>query len=187
MKNFLSIIGLLLVVWGCKEDLQPKPKGFLALEFPAAQYVELDLNCPYAFKVNDRAIIQSVGKKKDCRFNIVYPKMKGTIYMTYEEVAANLDELLVDAQKLPLKHTIKADEIFGDEYLNPDHRSYGMLYTVTGDAASQSQFYLTDSVRHFLTGSVYFDRVPNYDSLYPASEYLKEDMKTIMESTRWKD
>ena len=60
-----------------------------------------------------------------------------------------------------------------------------MLYEVGGNAASQSQFYLTDSTNHFVTGSVYFFSKPNYDSIYPASEYLKKDIRHLMESLRW--
>ena len=61
-----------------------------------------------------------------------------------------------------------------------------MLYEIGGNAASQSQFYLTDSIRHFVTGSLYFYAKPNYDSILPASEYLKNDIKHIMESLKWK-
>lgn len=113
--------------------------------------------------------------------------MKGVIYITYKPVINNLEELIKDAQQLPLEHTIKADEIKGDEYENPSHKTYGMLYTVTGDAASQTQFYLTDSTHHFITGSVYFKRRPNYDSIFPAAEYLKTDVIKLVESLEWVD
>ena len=54
-----------------------------------------------------------------------------------------------------------------------------------GDAASQAQFYLTDSVRHFLTGSIYFKTQPNFDSIVPAAAYLEKDIRRIMESLQW--
>ena len=63
--------------------------------------------------------------------------------------------------------------------------SYGMLYEVEGNAASQAQFYLTDSTDHFITGSVYFNSLPNYDSIVPAANYLKQDIKHLMESLQW--
>ncbi len=40
---------------------------------------------------------------------------------------------------------------------------------------------------HFLSGSLYFYAKPNYDSIYPAAEYLKKDIKRIMESLEWKN
>ncbi|PAM93548.1 gliding motility lipoprotein GldD, partial [Flavobacterium sp. IR1] len=64
--------------------------------------------------------------------------------------------------------------------------TYGMFYEVSGDAASQAQFYLTDSVSHFMTGSVYFRAQPNYDSILPAATYLKNDMRHLMETVNWK-
>ncbi|MGO1585817.1 MAG: gliding motility lipoprotein GldD, partial [Mesonia sp.] len=56
-----------------------------------------------------------------------------------------------------------------------------------GNAASQAQFYVTDSVNHFITGSIYFRSKPNYDSIVPAANYLKNDIKHLMESLTWKE
>ena len=61
-----------------------------------------------------------------------------------------------------------------------------MFYEVGGNAASQSQFYLTDSTEHFLTGSLYFYAKPNYDSILPAAKYLEKDIRHIMETVKWK-
>jgi gliding motility-associated lipoprotein GldD len=61
-----------------------------------------------------------------------------------------------------------------------------MQYIVGGNAASQSQFYLTDSTQHFITGSLYFYARPNFDSILPAANYLEKDIKRIMESLEWK-
>lgn len=91
-----------------------------------------------------------------------------------------------DAQNLTQKHTIKADEISSNLYENPEEKVYGMIYEIGGDAASQSQFYVTDSINHFVSGSLYFYAKPNYDSIYPAAEYLKKDIKRLMESIEWK-
>lgn len=187
MRKIVVILIGMTVFWGCEEHYKPKPKGFLALQFPEHQYVEIKGDCPYTFEVNKIAAVETSFSQKPCMLDIEYPKMKGTIYLTYEPVHHNLRKLLKDAQNLPLKHTIKADEIIGDEYTDSNHHTYGMLYTVTGDAASQAQFYLTDSLKHFMTGSIYFREEPNYDSLYPAAEYLKKDMKKLMETLRWKE
>ncbi len=122
-----------------------------------------------------------------CWLNLDYKGMGGVIFITYRPVKNNLDSLLKDAQKLPLQHTIKADQIEGDLYSNERNRTYGMFYEVAGDAASQAQFYLTDSTDHFITGSVYFNRQPNFDSIVPAADYLKNDIKHLMETVRWQE
>jgi gliding motility-associated lipoprotein GldD len=61
-----------------------------------------------------------------------------------------------------------------------------MFYKVGGNAATNALFYATDSTRHFITGSVYFYAKPNFDSIMPASTYVKNDMQVIMETLRWK-
>ena len=52
--------------------------------------------------------------------------------------------------------------------------------------ATNAQFYLTDSIKHFVTGSVYFYAKPNFDSIMPAADYVKNDMQTLMETLKWK-
>ena len=180
----------LVIIFGsfyaCQDDPKPKPKGFLSLNYPKASYQRIDLNCPFSFDKNTFAEIAPSRNRIPCWFNLNYKAMNGSIYITYQQVNNNLDSLLMDAQKLPLQHTIKADAIEGDIYTNDLHKTYGMFYEVEGDAASQAQFYLTDSTQHFITGSVYFNRVPNYDSLVPAAAYLKKDIRHLMESLTWK-
>ena len=82
---------------------------------------------------------------------------------------------------------VKADQIDPKEFINDKEKVYGMFYEVMGNAASQSQFYATDSLSHFVTGSLYFYAKPNYDSIYPAAIYLQKDIRRIMESLEWKN
>lgn len=181
--TFLSVIPSI----ACQqENALPKPKAYLALEYPKAQYYETDLDCNYQFKINSQAELKDDRYKTDCWFDVLYPKMNGSIYLSYYPVDGNLRDLIVDAQKLPLSHEIKADAILSTAFVNDEHRTYGLFYEVEGNAASQAQFYLTDSINHFVTGSIYFYAKPNYDSILPAAEYLKQDMRKIMESMEWK-
>jgi hypothetical protein len=46
-----------------------------------------------------------------------------------------------------------------EQYLNPA-KSVWYVYQVDGNAATNSQFYATDSTKHFVTGSVYFMQNP---------------------------
>ena len=165
--------------------MQPKPKGFLALQYPKPEYQLINLECPYNFEINNLAIISPSKVNRECWININYPELNGTLFITYQKVDGNLDLLLRDAQKLPLQHTQKADIIEGDQYLNPEHQAYGMFYEIEGNAASQAQFYVTDSIKHFLTGAIYFRTKPNFDSIYPAADYLKKDMRRLMETLTW--
>ena len=127
-------------------------------------------------------------RKLYCWMNIHYPRMKATLYLSYREVNGNrnIDSLLYDAQKLTYDHTIKAESILEQPRVDSINSVYGMFYMINGNAATQSQFYVTDSIRHFVNGSLYFDSKPNFDSLYPAVVYLRNDIRRIMEPIRWK-
>jgi gliding motility-associated lipoprotein GldD len=57
-----------------------------------------------------------------------------------------------------------------------------MFYQVGGNAATNAQFYVTDSTRNFVTASMYFYSKPNFDSILPAADYIKNDMKQMIES-----
>lgn len=169
----------------CGDDPVPKPKAYLRLDYPEAEYTLYNGgNCPYSFAVNTVSKTKDQGK---CNITIEYPKMKATIYINYKAVTGgNLDSLLRDAQKLTYEHVIKADAIQEQPFINPQKKVYGMFYQVGGNAATNAQFYVTDSTRHFLTGSVYFYAKPNFDSIMPAASYIKNDMQNIMETLNWK-
>lgn len=179
----VTAILLALTVVSCKDDVLPKPASFLRLDYPEAKYVNFENNCPFAFQMNEDAVIKG---EKDCGFAITYPKMKATIYLTYKPVNGNIDKLLRDAQKLTYEHVIKADDILEQPYLNSEKKVYGMFYQVDGNAATNSQFYVTDSTKHFVIGSVYFYAKPNFDSIMPAASYIKNDMQRLMETLKWK-
>ena len=191
MKRIIIPLFSLFLI-SCGNDPLPKPKGFLRLEYSSPKYKKVNLPLPFSYDQNNKAKpIASIKKENDGEsygINIEYPDLKGTIYLTYRKVKANnLDSLLRDAQNLTQKHTTKADEIQSNLYENPNKDVYGMFYEVGGNAASQSQFYVTDSTNHFLSGSLYFYAKPNYDSIYPAAIYLKNLIRQIMASIEWKD
>ncbi|MEM9078723.1 MAG: gliding motility lipoprotein GldD [Bacteroidota bacterium] len=183
VKVLIYLFSFVVVVSACKNEVLPKPKAMLRLDYPEASYQKLNLDCVFAFDKNSIALIK---ENKDCSLVLDYPTIKGSIYLTYKEVQNNLDTLLIDAQKLSYEHVVKADNILEQPFVNPDDGVYGMFYEVSGNAASQSQFYVTDSTAHFVTGSLYFYAKPNYDSILPAAVYLQKDIRKIMESLTWK-
>ncbi|REH00118.1 gliding motility lipoprotein GldD [Flavobacterium aquicola] len=172
-----------LLIAGCKKDVLPKPSSYLRLDYPEAEYIGFKGNCPFEFDVNSKAVVK---EDAGCGYSITYPKMKATIYLTYKPVRNDVNKLLRDAQKLTYEHVIKADDILEQPFVNPDKKVYGMFYEVDGNAATNSQFYATDSIKHFVTGSVYFYAKPNFDSIMPAASYIKNDMQRLMETLKWK-
>ncbi len=178
----ITLSSSVLLFTSCKDDVLPKPPSQLRLDYPIANYDTFENHCPFTFNMNSEAIIK---EENDCGFTISYPKMKATIYLTYKPVNGNIDKLLRDAQKLTYEHVIKADEIIEQPYLNPKKKVYGVFYKVSGNAATNAQFYATDSIKHFLTASVYFYAKPNFDSIMPAADYIRNDMQNLMETLQW--
>lgn len=184
MLKKTSFFLLLAVCLGsCKDDVLPKPKGQLRLEYKAPEYASFSNQCPFTFDMNYDAVIKG---NPDCSFEVNYPKLKATIYLSYKPVNNNIKDLLRDAQTLTYKHVIKADDIVEQPFLNDKDKVYGMFYRIQGNAATNAQFYATDSVKHFVTASVYFYAKPNFDSILPAAAYVRDDMRTIMETLKWK-
>ena len=184
MLKKILVLGVLVMSFvSCKNDPIPKPSSHLRLEYPEAKYVRFENECPFTFQMNDAAIVKG---KANCGLEIHYPKMKATLYLSYKPVAGNIKILLNDAQKLTYEHVIKADDILEQPYLNSNKKVYGMFYSVSGNAATNAQFYVTDSTKNFLDCSVYFYAKPNYDSIMPATSYIKNDMRVLMETLTWK-
>ena len=193
MSKYSSLFVLLLFCFSCGEEYIPKPKAELRLEYPRAKYIDANLELPFSFEKNLLAT-KMVSKElkaptKSYGVNLEYPTLKGTIFLTYKAIEKdkkNLKAFLRDAQKFTLEHTKKADEIPAYPFEDSKREVYGMLSEVKGNVASPAQFYVTDSVNHFLTGSLYFLAKPNYDSILPAADYLQKDIKRIMETVTWK-
>ncbi|WP_459210034.1 gliding motility lipoprotein GldD [Aquimarina rhabdastrellae] len=188
LKKLNAIVGLMLIglLYSCASEVLPKPKAMLRLSYPEAAYENVTIDgYPFRFEKNKMARIKSVIRNKKYWSNLEYPELKATVYLSYYKVKNNLDSLLKDAQNITQEHVVKADGIIYDLYENKERKVYGTLYEVTGDAASQTQFYVTDSTDNFITGSVYFKAKPNYDSILPASTYILRDVERFMDTVEW--
>lgn len=184
MKKISSIV-LFFLLFACQENIYlPKPKAQLNLDYPDPRYTPIESSCPYLFEINSASTFIPL---ENCESKVEYPKMKATIYLSYRPIENNLDSLLSDAYQMPSKHIIKASEIPEKVFINPKNKAYGTLFRIVGEAASQAQFFVTDSVNHFLVGSLYFYTRPNYDSILPAARHVENDMVKLMESLVWKE
>ena len=190
MKNLVFFL-LIIICVSCGSETIPKPRAFLRLDYPQPKYDRVVSNLPFSFEKNELANevtdIKVARDEKSISIDVTYPSLKGTIYLTYKKVTEEtLQPYLIDAQNITQKHTQKADAITEQPYIDALNKVYGMFYEIGGNAASQSQFYVTDSINHFVTGSLYFYAKPNYDSILPAADYLQKDIKRIMETVTWK-
>lgn len=173
---------------GCNEPPAPKPVGYYRITPPPKEYKVLEEapGCPYTFKHNTSAHWEK-NKHDSCWGDLVYPRLRARIQLTYRRVEGNLDTLLRESQDLAYSHTVKADGIREQVYSNTENDVHGMLFRMQGDVATATQFFVTDSTNHFLRGVVYFYAPPNADSLRPVNEYMAGEVVHLMETTRWKN
>ena len=184
ITHIFSLIILPLFI-SCDQDVMPKPTGYLRLNRAEVTYNNINVDCPFQFKTPSNTKILSNDK---CWLKIKYPNLKATIDITYRPIKNNLRELLLESERLTTKHSIKADRIsYSPLFENKEAKVYGKISDVIGNAASPLQFHITDSVQHFITGAVYFNVQPNYDSIYPSIKYLEKDIKYLIETMKWKN
>ena len=188
-KSLFTILLIFIVFFSCKKSFVPKPTAYLALSFPKPEYrVYKSASCPYYFEYASTAKLKNANNlTSEHWYTVTYPHIKGAIHLSYYPVKNHLRDLIRDAQNLTQQHVVKADEISYHPYIDTIHKVYGMLYQVKGNAASNVQFYVTDSVSHFITAAVYIKNRPDYDSLLPAIKYLENDARHLIETLRWVD
>jgi gliding motility-associated lipoprotein GldD len=185
MRNIfvLSLFSIFLLFTSCDEPVLPKPTAYLSLEYPKKEYKSLSLVRPYSFDVLKNTVVIDDANNW---LKITYPNLKASIDITYRPVNNNLKELLTEAEKLVFKHAVKAEQIIPKDFVNPKKRVFGSIYEITGNSASHLQFHVTDSTNNFIKGSLYFYVKPNYDSILPAVNYIKEDVLRLVETLEWK-
>lgn len=181
------LFGLFLI--SCSGDSVPKPRGYYRIDFPEKEYQQLINDFPYTFSYPVYAIVEPDKSKLAEKYwiNLYFPPYKARIHLSYKDAEGRLDSLIEDTHKLTYKHAGKADLISETIFSNPETKVYGLLYNVKGNAASAYQFYVTDSVKHFLRGALYFSVTPNKDSLAPAIDFFGEDLIKLMETVKWKN
>jgi len=184
--SFFLFAGLFIFVCSCRNNAVPKPRGHFRIDFPEKEYIEFDSICPFTFEYPVYSVInKEPGMDEYCWFNIEFTDYKGRLHLSYMDVEDNLMLLTDDAHKLAYKHAIKADAIEEKLWINDDDNVYGIIYLISGDAASSVQFFVTDSLSHYLRGSLYFDALPNKDSLAPVIDFFREDVVHLIETLKW--
>lgn len=182
---FFTII--LTASTACKEDYTPKPRGFMKVEYPPKIYTRFETDAPFSFDYPEyaRVVSDTSLNTEKYWYNIEFPVFDGTIYLSYKSVNDNLSAFIQDSRTLAYKHTIKAEAIEESIINKTKERVYGLLYDFSGNTATSLQFFLTDSSRHFLRGSLYFNTTPQKDSLAPIIGFIREDVLQMIESFEW--
>jgi gliding motility-associated lipoprotein GldD len=180
----------LIFISSCKYKGTPRPRGYFRIEFPEKEYIWLDSVMPYSFLYPKYAQVKPhISSQTEPYFiNLFFPEFNATIHITYHDlVNKDLYNILEEFIRLTFVHSLKADDIPEHIFIDDEHNVYGTVFEVKGNAASPLQFYATDSVKHILRGSLYFNTHPNKDSLAPVVKFITEDVFLLMENIRWKN
>jgi gliding motility-associated lipoprotein GldD len=166
----------------------PKPKGYPRIYFPEKTYRLYDSLCPYSFEIPTYAtILNDKHKGADpCWINVNFPKYNAQIHLSYKIITNNLDTVLGECRDFVVKHQVKSTGIDETIIVRDSSQVYGLVYDISGNTASNVQFYLTDSTHHFMRGALYFNAVPNIDSMKIVVDYLRKDIVHMIQTFEWK-
>jgi gliding motility-associated lipoprotein GldD len=188
-KWHVFILATVSLMPGCHTDYYPKPKGFFRIDLPEKEYQRFDTTFPYAFDFPVYAEVEedNHADAEPYWINIHFPEFRGTVHLSYKSIDGNLNEYFEDTRSMVMKHIPRATGIENKEFQNEEKKVYSLTYAISGSgAASPYQFHITDSVHHFIRGALYFNTIPNNDSLSPVIEFLKEDIDYMIETFEWK-
>jgi len=183
-----------ILIIRCSEKYTPKPRAHFRIAFPEKSYHKIASGYPYSFDIPDYANIETVISNPPHPYwiNIEVPANKAEVHLSYYKLPTErnagrkqLGEFIEETFSLAYKHSVKADAIQEQVYLNPEHKVYGLIFRIEGNAASPLQFFLTDSTTHFLRGALYIREVPNIDSIKPVIDFLEPDIIRLIETTTW--
>lgn len=194
MKNyfFLFLFACLLALSACSNNsYTPKPRGYFKIDFPVKAYQVYDKDCPFSFDYPEYAQLQpdSSADTQPCWYNLTFPQFNGRIHLTYYDISSKkeYENLIEDARTFAFKHTVKANAIDQRVINRPDNKVYGIYYSIEGNTASSVQFFLTDSVKHYFRGALYFNERPQYDSIQPVLNFIKKDIDHMINTFKWKN
>lgn len=209
--GWLSFIVISAILLSCNSNYTPRPKGYFAINFPEHQYQLFNQpGYPYSFEYPVYSSILKDSSYFDENpdnpywINIDVPSFNARIYLSYKTIGGRssfkvktdqgykdstslntFENLREDAYKITFKHTVKASSIEDSTFITPQGIG-GVFFNVGGNAATGKQFFVTDTIKHFLRGALYFDATPNEDSLGIVYDFLQKDMLHLINTLQWK-
>lgn len=192
MKNlFITTLLLALFLSSCGEEMPvPKPPTYLRMDLPEHLYSFNTTACGFSMDLPKIFSVKSTSgnTRGPCNLEIDLGPLNGTLYLFYFPLRESdtLSKFINFSNDKVDDHKLKASAINDEKILRPQEKVFGTFFELQGDVATNYQFYLTDSSSHFLRAEVLLNCRPNYDSLKPALDYLKVDLKKIVNTLKWK-
>ena len=207
-NNIVPLIlgGMLMLLMACNSNYTSRKKGYFKIDLPEHQYQVFNKQgFPYSFEypvyatvIQDSTYFDST-PENNYWINLDFPAFNARLFMSYkiigglapykikqadgsykDSLGVNQFDLMVnDAFNLTNKNDVIASSIKDSLIRNPNGIS-GVFFKVGGNAATASQFFLSDTTKNFIRGALYFDATPNADSLRPVQEFLRKDLEHLI-------
>jgi len=213
-NNFVSLfLGcLLMLLIACNSNYTSRKKGYFNIDLPKHEYqVFNNQDFPYSFEypmyatvIQDSSYFDST-PENNYWINLDFPDFNARLFMSYkiigglapykikqsdgsykDSLGLNQFDLMVnDAFNLTNKNDVIASSI-KDSLIRNQYGISGVFFKVGGNAATASQFFLSDTTKNFIRGALYFDATPNADSLRPVQEFLRKDLEHLISTFKFK-
>ena len=211
-KYLLLFIAIIFFATACNSTYTSKKTGYFNIDFPEKKYVLFDEpTMPYSFEYPSYAkIIKDStyfdeNPENDYWRNIDFKELNAKIFLSYKVVGGKAlykikmpngtyndstgvnmyDKMINDAFNLTNKNddvaTSKKDSLF-----KTANNVGGLLFKLGGNAATQRQFFMTDTTKNFIRGALYFYASPNADSVKPVVDFIQQDIDHLITTFRWK-
>ena len=211
IKYLLFFLPVLLAA-ACNSNYTSKKTGYFKIDLPEKKYILFDEpGIPYSFEypvyasiVKDSTYFDA-NPENDYWRNIDFKKLNAKIFLSYKSVGGKAlykikqangsykdstgvnryDKMINDAFNLTNKNddvaTSKKDSLF-----TTANKVSGLLFKLGGNAATQRQFFMTDTTKNFIRGALYFYASPNADSVKPVVDFIQKDIDHLINTFRWK-
>jgi len=175
---------LFILLSGCTQNFQPKPKAFNQIYLPKPSYNKLLVNNNYSFERNE--ITKKSENKEYGWLNLSYFNQSAEVLLTYKKInsAKHLESLINESFKLISKHQNKASSIVETKIKTLNNKT-AKIIDIKGEVPTPFQFIITDSTENFMRAALYFEKPIKGDSLVPVVEYIKRDMLHILNTLSW--
>lgn len=210
-KYTLFILSVVLVA-ACNSNYTSKKTGYFNIDLPQKKYILFnEPGIPYSFEypvyasiVKDSTYFDA-NPENDYWRNIDFKNLNAKIFLSYKAVGGKAlykikqpngsykdstgvnryDKMINDAFNLTNKNddvaTSKKDSLF-----TTANKVSGLLFKLGGNAATQRQFFMTDTTKNFIRGALYFYASPNADSVKPVVDFIQKDIDHLITTFRWK-
>ncbi len=208
----LFLIVLLFIITACNSNYTSKKTGYFKIDLPKKEYTLFnEPGYPYSFeypvyaKIVKDSTYFDTNPENDFWRNIDFVNFNAKIFLSYKIIGGKAlykikkadgsykdsigvnayDKMINDAFNLTNKNddvaTSKKDSLF-----KTANNVGGLLFKLGGNAATQRQFFMTDTTKNFIRGALYFYASPNADSVKPVVDFIQQDIDHLISTFKWK-